>query len=102
MSKLMTLWTFFTTKKKFNSREEIERNQQKKMLKHIKKIRNKSKFFSRHWDGFEDSQWRDFPLIDKSIMMENLQDYLTVNLDIDNAKNSALQAEKTRDFEQKT
>ena len=45
MSKLMTLWTFFTTKKKFNSREEIERNQQKKMLKHIKKIRNKSKFF---------------------------------------------------------
>ena len=38
MSKFMTLWTFFTTKKKFNSRKEIERNQEKKMLKHIKKF----------------------------------------------------------------
>lgn len=101
MSKLTTLLTFYRTPQKFSSRAKILKIQQKRMLKHVKEIRRKSKFFARLWDGYADDDWKNFPITDKEMMMSNLQDYLTEDLDVEFAREIALNAEKSRDFTQK-
>ena len=100
MGKLSTLWTFYSTPRRFKSRARIKKIQEKGMAKHIKMVRKKSRFFSRHWKGIPDEDWRRFPLVNKEIMMENLQEYLTVDIDVESAKKMALEAEKSRDFNQ--
>tara|TARA_X000001036_G_scaffold216912_1_gene203057 strand:- start:1276 stop:2565 length:1290 start_codon:yes stop_codon:yes gene_type:complete len=101
LSKLSTLLRYFFTPKKFKSRKQIERIQSKGMRKQAKFVRKKSPFYARHWDGLQDEQWHEFPLIDKSIMMENLEDLLTVRIDVSKAKSLADEAEKSRDFSPK-
>tara|TARA_B100001142_G_scaffold324554_1_gene376498 strand:+ start:63 stop:1352 length:1290 start_codon:yes stop_codon:yes gene_type:complete len=101
VSKLSTLFRYFFTPKKFKSRKQIERIQRKGMSKQAKFVRKNSPFYARHWDGMQDEQWHEFPLIDKSIMMENLEDLLTVRIDVSKAKSLADEAEKSRDFSPK-
>ena len=101
MSKLSTLFRYFFTPKKFKSRKQIERIQSKGMRKQAKFVRKNSPFYARHWDGMKDEQWSEFPLIDKSIMMKNLEDLLTVRIDVSKAKSLADDAEKSRDFSPK-
>jgi putative adenylate-forming enzyme len=101
LSKLSTLFRYFLTPKKFNSRNQIEKTQNSGMRKHAKFVRKNSPFYARHWKGLKDDQWAEFPLIDKSIMMEQLEDLLTVRLDVDKARSLADNAEKSRDFSPK-
>ena len=74
MSKLSTLFRYIITPKKFHSRKKIEKIQNRGMKKQIKFVRKNSPFFARHWKGLPDDEWSKFPLIDKSIMMDNLSD----------------------------
>ena len=85
MGKLTTLWTYFSTPRKFKSRAKINNIQEKGMAKQVKMVRRKSKFFAQHWDGIADKDWRKFPLVNKEIMMENLQEYLTEKIDVKQA-----------------
>ncbi|EHR76536.1 MAG: adenylate cyclase [Euryarchaeota archaeon] len=101
MSKLRTIARYVMTPKKFKSRRQIEKVQHAGMKKHVKFIRKNSPFYARHWDGLSDDQWAEFPLIDKSVMMENLGDLLTVRLDVEQATKLAKKAEQSRDFSSK-
>lgn len=101
MSKLRTIARYLMTPKKFKSRKQIEKVQHAGMKKHVKFIRKNSPFYARHWDGLTDEQWSNFPLIDKTIMMENLGDLLTVRLDVAQATKLAKKAEQSRDFSSK-
>ena len=101
MSKLRTIARYVMTPKKFKSRRQIEKVQLAGMKKHVKFIRKNSPFYARHWDGLSDDQWAEFPLIDKSVMMENLGDLLTVRLDVEQATKLAKKAEQSRDFSSK-
>ena len=101
MSKLRTIARYVMTPKKFKSRRQIEKVQHAGMKKHVKFIRKNSPFYARHWDGLSDDQWEEFPLIDKSVMMENLGDLLTVRLDVEQATKLAKKAEQSRDFSSK-
>ena len=101
MSKLRTIARYVMTPKKFKSRRQIEKVQHAGMKKHVKFIRKNSPFYARHWDGLADDQWAEFPLIDKSVMMENLGDLLTVRLDVEQATELAKKAEQSRDFSSK-
>ena len=101
MSKLRTIARYVMTPKKFKSRMQIEKVQHAGMKKHVKFIRKNSPFYARHWDGLSDDQWAEFPLIDKSVMMENLGDLLTVRLDVEQATKLAKKAEQSRDFSSK-
>ena len=101
MSKLRTLYRYLMTPKKFHSRQRIEKIQRKAIKRHIKFVRKNSPFYARHWEGLSDDEWSKFPIIDKSIMMDNLGDLLTVRLDVNYAKQLADKAEKTRDFSPK-
>ncbi len=98
MSKLTTLWTYLTTPKVYTSRKAIEKIQRKGMAKHVKMVRKNSPFFSRHWAGLADEDWREFPLVNKAIMMEHLQDYITADIDVESARAMAAEAEQSRDF----
>ena len=101
MNKLRTLFRYLMTPKKFHSRQRIEKIQRKAIKRHIKFVRKNSPFYARHWQGLSDDEWSKFPIIDKSIMMDNLADLLTVRIDVNYAKKLADQAEKTRDFSPK-
>mgnify|MGYP000073379371 CR=1 FL=1 len=101
MSKLTTLIRYFRTPKRFKSRRSITKLQNRAVKNHVKFVRQNSAFYRRLWEGYDDSQWREFPIIDKSLMMENLQDLLTVDLDVEEAKQLALRAEASRDFSPK-
>ena len=101
MNKLRTLFRYLMTPKKFHSRQRIEKIQRKAIKRHIKFVRKNSPFYARHWEGLSDDEWSKFPIIDKSIMMDNLADLLTIRIDVEYAKQLADQAEKTRDFSPK-
>lgn len=101
MSKLRTLFRYFVTPKKFHSRQRIEKIQRKGMKRQVRFVRKNSPFYARHWQGLSDDEWAKFPLIDKSIMMDNLADLLTVRLDVNHAKQLADKAEQNRDFSPK-
>ena len=101
MSKLTTLLRYFSTPTRYRSRDSISKLQDKAVLKHIRFVRKNSKFYAKLWSGYRDEQWREFPIIDKSQMMDNLQDLITVDLDINEAKKLALEAESSRDFSSK-
>jgi len=96
--KLLTLWRYLRTPKKFKSRYQIERWQKKRIVKHVKYIRNNSKFYANHWRGIKDEDWQQFPLLDKATMMKNLADLLTRDIDLSEAFDVAKNAEVTRDF----
>ena len=101
MSKLTTLIRYFRTPNRFKNRKKISALQNKAVKKHIQFVRQNSKFYRKLWADHDDSQWREFPIIDKSMMMENLQDLITVDLDISEAKSLAESAEQSRDFSAK-
>ena len=101
MNKFRTLFRYLMTPKKFHSRQRIEKIQRKAIKRHIKFVRKNSPFYARHWQGLSDDEWSKFPIIDKSIMMDNLADLLTVRIDVNYAKQLADKAEKTRDFSPK-
>ena len=101
MNKLRTLFRYFMTPKKYPSRHRIEAIQHKAIKRHIKFVRKNSPFYATHWAGYSNEEWDKFPTIDKSIMMENLADLLTVRIDVSHAKQLADKAEQTRDFSPK-
>ena len=94
MSKLTTLLRYLNTPKRYSSRKKIAKIQNKAVQKHVKFVRQNSKFYRELWQGYTDEEWRNFPIIDKAMMMENLQDLITVDLDITNARDLAERAEK--------
>ena len=101
MSKLTTLLRYLNTPRRYSSSKKIAKIQNKAVLKHVKFVRQNSKFYRDFWQGYTDEEWREFPIIDKAVMMENLQELITVDLDISLAKDLAQKAEKSRDFSSK-
>ncbi|MAK19924.1 MAG: hypothetical protein CMA05_01265, partial [Euryarchaeota archaeon] len=59
------------------------------MKRQVRFVRKNSPFYSKHWKGLSDDEWEKFPLIDKSIMMDNLADLLTTRLDVNQARELA-------------
>ena len=84
-NKLLTLWRYLRTPKKFKSRAQIEKWQRKRVAKHIKFVRKNSVFYANHWQGLGDEDWQKFPLVNKASMMDNLENLLTIDLDLEEA-----------------
>jgi putative adenylate-forming enzyme len=64
----------------------------------LAKILPKSKFYRDYYQGLDIREWRQFPTIDKSIMMANFDDLNTVGISKDAAFELAIAAETTRNF----
>src|SRR5690554_2366287 len=98
--KLLILTAFLTTRylRRWKSRETFLRWQEKRIIRHIDKIRIASAFYRQHWGSLQASDWRLFPMIDKQLMMDNIDEFNTESIKKADAFHIALQAELTRDF----
>ena len=95
MSKLRILSTYLQFRNRlFTSRKKLEAYQQKKLKKHLEFVTEKSAFY-RKYKGHE---LKDFPMIDKGIMMENFDTINTVGIKKEEALEFAVNAERTRKF----
>lgn len=72
--------------------------QEKRIIRHVDRVRQASLFYRKLWEGVASENWRSFPVIDKEMMMNHFDELNTVGLSRDQAMDAALQAEQTRDF----
>ena len=86
---------------RFRSRAALLRWQERKVVKFISWVRHESAFYALWCKGIPARDWRRIPLIDKSVMMENLSTLNTVGVDRDEALRIALRSESDRDFSPK-
>ncbi len=101
MNGLMQIfWSYLQTKylRKFNSRQQLEKWQEKQVKQFLRQIIPQSKFYQTYYQGLDIANWRDFPTINKSIMMDNFDDLNTVGITQEQAFDIALKAEKSRYF----
>ena len=98
MSKLKILLTYLKFRyRHFSTRQKLEAYQQRKLKKHLSFVTEKSAFY-RKYKGHE---LPDFPIIDKGVMMENFDLINTVGISKDEALEFAVNAERTREFDDK-
>lgn len=86
--------------KKFKTREKLEKYQEKMLLKQMKYIKTNSEYFK---DIKADSieGFKELPLMDKKIMMDNFNKLNCVGINRDRALGLAINGEKTRNFDEK-
>lgn len=88
-----TKWHLFQ-----KNRLAMEKWQEKKVRDHLRFVREHSTFYRDYWQGYADADWRQFPLIDKEIMMEHFDRLNTVGIKKEEAFAVAYEAERSRDF----
>ncbi|QJD83006.1 F390 synthetase-related protein [Cohnella herbarum] len=76
----------------------FERRRERRVVRHVEFIRRRSAFYRDWWGEIPSRQWRSFPLIDKSIMMEHFDRLNTASITKDQAFAVASAAEASRDF----
>ena len=97
MEKLQILFYFLQTRfRHFSSREQLIKWQEKKIKQHLKWLCQHSPFYS----DYKNKPLNEFPIMNKTMMMENFNQLNTARLDKDELFDIALNAEKTRQFEQ--
>ena len=82
---------------KIGNKEKLLSFQKRKIKKHLDYITKKSGYYSEYGG----KELKDFPVIDKKIMMENFDTVNTVGLSKDHALEIAMNSEKTRNFKEK-
>ena len=86
--------------KKFKTREQLEKYQKKMLVQQMKHIKANSEYFKNiKADSIED--FKELPLMDKKIMMENFNKLNCVGIDRDKALAIAINGEKSRNFDEK-
>ena len=80
--------------KKYRTKTELLEYQRKKMKKQLKFVTSKSDFYK----NYKNKDLKEFPIINKQIMMQNFNQLNTVNIDKNDALNFAIECEKTREF----
>ncbi|PWY56892.1 CoF synthetase [Legionella qingyii] len=94
---LRLLYYYFNTqflRKRFKSRDQLAAYQEKQFRKLIKKTLYKSPFYQ----PYLDKPFKEWPIINKKIMMQHFDEINTVKITKDQALKLALKAESTRDF----
>ncbi len=99
MKTLPLLWSYGRTKfRRFSSREALVSWQEKRVRRFLQQILPKSAFYQAHYQGLKLADWRQFPLINKSVMMANFDRLNTAGISLDTAMAVAKQAERDRNF----
>lgn len=79
-------------------RDRLARWQEKQVIRHVKWVRGASPFYRKLWDGLPAEDWRSFPVIEKSAMMEHFDELNTVGIHREEALELAARGEQTRNF----
>lgn len=96
-AKIVFHWLLIKSRKGFRSRKELELFQQKKLQNFAQKVLIKSPFYQ-HFCHSSSIQWSHFPLMSKQAFMENFDSINTCGITLNVAMPFALEAEKTRSF----
>ncbi|WP_433948919.1 hypothetical protein [Paenibacillus taichungensis] len=84
--------------RKWKTRAQLERWQERQIIQQVERVRKKSPFYREWWGDVDAANWRSFPLIDKTIMMQHFDRLNTVGISKDEAMDLAGESEETRDF----
>ncbi len=102
MSQLVTLLYSYTRTRylanRFRSRAALLVWQNRQVQRFLRNILPRSPFYQRHFAGHAIEQWQSWPIMDKSLMMDNFDELNTLRLSKEAAFAVALQAESSRDF----
>ena len=93
--KVLKYYLYYKYRRPFSDRQALERWQKRKLKKHLEYVAEHSKLYK----GMKDLA--DYPVINKTYMMEHFDDLNTVGLRRDNAEAFAIRAERERDFSPK-
>jgi putative adenylate-forming enzyme len=98
--KRTAIWHYFLTRyvRRWPNRIAFERWQEARIQQHLSRVRDASAFYRELWGGMSLSQWREFPVINKQLMMNHFDQLNTVGILREEAFALALKAERTRDF----
>lgn len=80
------------------SREALERWQERQVQKRLRLVRAHSPFYRELWGDNPLAEWGRFPVIDKAVMMEHFDRLNTAGIRKEEAMETALEAERTRNF----
>lgn len=89
---------FVAGKRRFGSREALERYQERRVRRHVAWVRKHAPFYAELWGDRPDADWRSFPAIDKAAMMAGFDRLVTVPATREEAWAVASAAERSRDF----
>jgi putative adenylate-forming enzyme len=98
---LSLLWHYATTRRnarRWRNREELEAWQDLKVRRHLAWVLPRSTFYRRLYADRPVENWRDFPIISKTEMMNHFDELNTAGVSRDTAMAGALAAERSRDF----
>jgi len=96
LEKLRILFYFLQTKcRRFSSREQLNKWQEKQVKRHLHWVCEHSPFYK----DYKNKALNEFPIMNKKIMMENFNQLNTAQLDKAELFELALKAEDTRQFE---
>ena len=99
MSNKLKIYLYYLKYKhqKFKDREKLIKYQNKKIRNQIKFIKKKSKFYN----DYDSDNLKDFPIMDKKIMMDNFDNLNTIGINKEEALKFAINSEKNREFKSK-
>ena len=83
---------------RWSDRSSFERWREKRVVRHLALVRKHSAFYRDWWGTIPVSQWRTFPLIDKTVMMEHFDRLNTAGITKAQAFAIANAAEGSRNF----
>ena len=76
----------------------LEQFQERRVQKMVRFAWSRSPFYRQHWQNCDLDDWRQLPILDKALMMENFSAFNTAGISREEAQAAALQAEHSRDF----
>jgi putative adenylate-forming enzyme len=82
----------------WSDRAALERWQERQIQKRLRFVQKHSPFYRELWGGRPLTEWKQFPVIDKAVMMEHFDRLNTAGIRKEEAMNLALEAERTRNF----
>ena len=78
--------------------ERLHAYQEKRARRMVAFANHHAPFYRDHWSGHDLQCWRELPTVDKQRMMANFQRFNTAGVPLEDAMQTALQAETSRDF----
>ncbi|AWB45631.1 adenylate cyclase [Paenibacillus sp. CAA11] len=82
----------------WKSREQLEQWQHRRVVSFLKQLKGKSRLYSEYLETLDPEDWREWPTLDKNLMMDRFDDLNTVGVTKEEAFEVALRAERERDF----
>lgn len=97
---LRIFWYYWQTKygRTFHSPEQLNAWQDRRVRQFLRQVLPKSPFYQTYYNNLNLQDWRQFPPIDKSMMMANFDRLNTAGISLVDAMAIARQAEESRDF----